>query len=98
MQVLFTACRLKEFSATGIEDMERVKIMKKENIYKILYAVSICLIVVFIIMSGIDYYIYHNTPVNSAPFYLCIISRAAEFIIPSIIVFIIGKALRKKYK
>lgn len=71
--------------------------MKKENIYKVLYAVSICLIVAFVIMVIVDKYIYHNTPVISAPYYLFIIVRAAEFIIPSIIVFIIGKVLKKKY-
>lgn len=68
--------------------------MKKENIYKILYAVSIFLVITFIIVSGVDYYLY-NTTLNSAPFYLFIILRAAEFIIPSIIVFIIGKVIKK---
>ena len=72
--------------------------MKKQDIYKILYAASILLIIAFVIISGIDYYTYCNTPAFSAPFYLFIIARAAEFLIPSIIVFIIGRAVKKKYK
>ncbi len=70
--------------------------MKKENIYKILYAISIILIIGFAIILGIDYSKYDNI-INSAPFYTFIIVRILEFIVPSIIVFIIGKALKNKY-
>lgn len=70
--------------------------MKKENIYKILYAISIILIIGFAIILGIDYSKYDNIN-NSAPFYTFIIVRILEFIVPSIIVFIIGKALKNKY-
>lgn len=70
--------------------------MKKENIYKILYAVSIILIIGFAIILGIDYSKYDNIN-NSALFYTFIIVRILEFIVPSIIVFIIGKALKNKY-
>lgn len=70
--------------------------MKKENIYKFLYAVSIFLIIGFIIRSGVDYFKYDNLN-NSAPFYTFIIVRMIEFIMPSIIVFIIGKVMKKKY-
>ena len=68
--------------------------MKKENIYKFLYAVSIFLIIVFTIRLGVDYFKYNNLN-NSAPFYTFIIIRMVEFIIPSIIVFIIGKVMKK---
>lgn len=71
--------------------------MKKENIYKILYAASVLLIIAFVIISGVDYYLY-NTTLNSAPYYVFILARAAEFLIPSIVVFIIGRAVKKKYK
>ena len=70
--------------------------MKKENIYKFLYAVSIFLSIVFTIRLGVDYFKYDNLN-NSAPFYTFIITRMIEFIIPSIIVFIIGKVIKKKY-
>lgn len=70
--------------------------MKKENIYKFLYAVSIFLIIGFAIRLGADYFKYDNIN-NSAPFYIFIIERIVEFIIPSIIVFIVAKIIKKKY-
>lgn len=70
--------------------------MKKENIYKFLYAVSIFLIIWFAIRLGIDYFEYDDIA-NSAPFYVFIIERVVEFIIPSIIVFIVGTMMKKKY-
>lgn len=69
--------------------------MKKDNIYKILYIVSVLLIVVFAIMIGIDYLNY-NTYINSAPFYVRILERSIEFVIPSIIVFGIAMIIKKK--
>ena len=70
--------------------------MKKENIYKFLYAVCIFLFVGFTIRLGVDYFKYDNIN-NSAPFYTFIIERVVEFILPSIIVFIVAKAMKKKY-
>lgn len=70
--------------------------MKKENFYKLLYAVSMLLVAGFAIRLGADYFKYDNIH-NSAPFYVFIIERTAEFIIPSIIVFIIAKIVKKKY-
>lgn len=69
--------------------------MKKENIYKFLYAICILLIIVFGIIVVIDYLKY-NTINNSAPFYAFVIVRIVEFIIPGIICFIVGKLLKKK--
>lgn len=71
--------------------------MKKENIYKFLYTVSIFLIIGFTIRLSVDYFKYDNLN-NSALFYTFIIVRIIEFIIPSIIVFIVGKVMKKKYK
>lgn len=68
--------------------------MKKENIYKFLYAVCMVLIVGFAIRLGADYFKYNNIN-NSAPFYTFIIERTVEFILPSIIVFIVGKVMKK---
>ncbi len=70
--------------------------MKKEKIYKFLYIVCIFLIVGFSIRLGVDYFKYESTN-NSAPFYTFIIERIIEFIVPSIIVFIVGKVMKKKY-
>lgn len=70
--------------------------MKKENIYKFLYAVCIFLILGFAIRLGVDYFKYNNIN-TSAPFYAYIIVRVVEFIIPSIIIFIVAKIVKKKY-
>ena len=70
--------------------------MKNENIYQFLYVVCIFLIVGFAIRLGADYFKYDNIN-NSAPFYTLIIERLVEFILPSIIVFIVGKVMKKKY-
>lgn len=70
--------------------------MRKENIYKLLYAVSILLIIAFVIILGADYFKYDNLN-NSAPFYVFIITRIVEFVIPSIVIFIIGTTMKKKY-
>lgn len=70
--------------------------MKKENIYKFLYTVCILLIVGFIIRLSTDYFKYDDIN-TSTSFYTFIIERVVEFIIPSIIVFIVGKIMKKKY-
>lgn len=70
--------------------------MKKENIYKFLYVVCIFLIVGFIIRLSVDYFKYDNIN-NSIPFYILIIERTIEFILPSIILFIAGIFCKKKY-
>jgi len=70
--------------------------MKKENIYKFLYTVSVLLVIGFTIRLGVDYFQYDEMN-NSAPFYAFIIERVVEFILPSIIVFIVAKVVKKKY-
>lgn len=71
--------------------------MKKEMGYKFLYGISILLIFTFAIILGVDYFKY-DTHSNSAPFYVFIIVRVIEFIIPSTIVFVIGKIMKGKYE
>lgn len=68
--------------------------MKKQNIYKFFYLTSILALIGFFIRISVDYFKYDVT--NSAPFYVFIIERIIEFIIPSIIFYIIGKILKKK--
>lgn len=66
-----------------------------KNIYKILYILSIILVICFIIYLIIDYFNYDSI-ITSAPFYVNIIIRLLEFILPSIILFIIGFILKNK--
>ena len=65
--------------------------MKKE---KVLYIISILLVIVFFIVTLIDYLKY-DAVINSAPFTADILIRALEFVLPSIIVFVIAKFISK---
>lgn len=70
--------------------------MKKEDLYKLLYAVGIFLIIGFAVRLGMDYVKYDNVN-NSAPFYIFVLERALEFIAPSIIAFIVGRVVKPKH-
>ncbi len=69
--------------------------MKKQNIYKFLYIISLLLFLSFIIIICIDYYNY-NPFETSAPFYAFIVFRIAEFIVPCILILIIGRIIKTK--
>lgn len=70
--------------------------MKKENVYKFLYSISILLIIGFCIRVGADFFTY-NPARDSAPFYVFAFVRTIEFIIPSAIIFVVAKIAKKKY-
>lgn len=67
--------------------------MKKDRIYKILYAVSVVLLVIFVIMLGVDYSRYRTC---SAPFYIYVATRIVEFVIPSLVAFVVAKVMEKR--
>ena len=71
--------------------------MKKLNGAKICYGLSVLLFIGFIINTIIDYARYNST-LNSAPFYLQIIVSAICFIVPAIIVLIVGMIMKRKQK
>ena len=71
--------------------------MKKENIYKFLYIVSILLVIGFIIRLSIDYLKYNQIE-NSTPFYTFTLERTLEFILPSFLLLISAKILKKHQK
>ena len=50
----------------------------------------------FTVRLGIDYFNY-DTYNNFVPFYVCVLERGVEFIILSIIVFLVEKVVKKKY-
>ena len=70
--------------------------MKKENWYRLLYTCSALLILGFFIRVGTDY-VQYDTSGTSFPFNWFIVVRLVQFILPSVIIFIIGKVLKKKY-
>ena len=71
--------------------------MKKLNWIKACYTLSVLLVIGFIINTIIDYSRYNST-LNSATFYLCIIVNTICFIVPAIIVLIVGLVIKKKTK
>lgn len=68
--------------------------MKKENYYKILYVISAMSLLGFVIRLGADYYKYDYITI---PFYIDILIRALEFILPGLLIFIAGIICKKKY-
>ena len=71
--------------------------MKKLNVPKLCYGLSILLVISFIVRTITDYLRYNST-INSAPFYLWIIVNAICFIVPAIIALIVGLVIKKKAK
>ncbi len=71
--------------------------MKKENLYKFLYALSALLILGFAVRFGVDAYKY-DIYMGSAPLYAYALVRFVEFVIPSIIVFVVAIFVKKKFK
>ena len=67
----------------------------KKNIPRIFNIVSAILVAAFVIKSIVDYTHYSNT-LNSGPFYVWVLVNTLYFIIPAIIVFVIGIVLKKK--
>ena len=70
--------------------------MKKVNIYRFLYAVSALLVLGFAIHTIVDGCRY-NSMLTSFPFYAFVLVRAIEYIVPSIIVFIVAIIVKKKF-
>lgn len=68
--------------------------MKKSNVHKFLFAISVFLILGFVLRFGIDMIKYDSIN-NSAPLYVYALVRAAEFVLPSIIVFIAAIICKK---
>ncbi|MBR2860652.1 MAG: hypothetical protein IKB86_02295 [Clostridia bacterium] len=71
--------------------------MKKASIYKIAYIISALLAVGFVVSFGLDVYNY-NAYMSSAPLDAYALVRALEFLLPSVVVFIIGLIIKSKVK
>ena len=69
--------------------------MNKDLISKIMFILSIVLVVCFIIVVIIDYSNY-NSLYNSAPFTTFLLAHVFTYLLPSIILAVIGFILRKK--
>ena len=71
--------------------------MKKRNISKLCYVISVLLLIGFVINTILDYDRYNST-LNSAPFYLWVLVNMLCFIVPAIIVFVVGLVIKKSRK
>lgn len=68
--------------------------MNKQNTSKFLYLVSALLLIGFGIRLGADLYQYDSS--YSAPFYLTVIVRAIEFVLPSAIIYGLARYVKRK--
>ena len=69
--------------------------MKKKSFQRICNIISIIMAIAFVIKTIINYFQY-DVMVNSAPFYVWIITNAIFLIAPALIVFFIGYIVGKK--
>ena len=75
--------------------IKKEKLEIKKIVGLILLFVALLLILLYLVVLDIDYL---NWYMNSAPFYLNVIVRSVEFVIPSIILIVIGTLLIKNKK
>ena len=70
--------------------------MKQENkLYKFLFFVAVGMIAGFSIQIALDLASY-NEVVTSAPFYVVVLTRAVQYLVPSAIAFVIAMLIKKK--
>lgn len=68
--------------------------MKQKSATIICNLISVLLMIAFFVKSIADY-VQYSSSLNSAPFYIWIVVNAIYFIVPAMIVFVIG-IIRKK--
>ena len=69
--------------------------MKRIKMYKILFAISALLALVFIVCFGVTVYNYHTRFMGSAPLSAYALVLAVEFIFPSLIFLLIGFIVKR---
>lgn len=70
--------------------------MRRGNAYRILYALAVALLVGFCACLCADW-LHYDGANDSAPFYVFVLVRAAEWILPSLASFAAGRIVQKKY-
>ncbi|MGN1338560.1 MAG: hypothetical protein ACI4WW_08825 [Candidatus Coprovivens sp.] len=75
--------------------IKKEKLETKKIIVLILLFVALLLALLYLVVLDIDYL---NWYMNSSPFYLNVIVRSVEFLLPSIVLIIIGIFLMKRKK
>ena len=77
--------------------IKKEKIGIKKIVSLILFFASLLLVLGFIVLLNIDWITFYSMG-NSAPFYVFILVRFLEFLLPSIILIIVGIVLLSKNK
>lgn len=67
---------------------------KRSIISTLLFVAAAALAVCFGVLLWQDYTVHYQY--GSAPFYLYVVERAVEFLIPSIVCIVVGGVIRKK--
>lgn len=67
---------------------------KRSIISTLLFVIAAALVVCFGVFLWQDYTVHYQF--GSAPFYLYVVERAVEFLIPSIVCIVVGGVIRKK--
>jgi len=72
--------------------------MRKENIHKFLYIISVLLVVGFTVAFGVDAYKYNTGGyLGSAPLHVYALVDAVEYLLPSLAFFVAGLICKKKF-
>ena len=70
--------------------------MKKTNIHKFLFGISVLLVLGFIVHSIVDA-VRYDSILTSFPFYAFIIALAVEYLIPALVICVAGLICMKKF-
>ena len=68
--------------------------MKKKTVCSILFIAAALLVAAFAALLAADYFKYYEF--GSAPFYVYILTRGIEFLLPGAVCFIAGIIIRRK--
>ena len=71
--------------------------MKKKTIIKLCNIASIVLLLCFVV-STVTGYMRYSATLNSAPFSVWVLVDAIYFIVPALLLFVVGMILRKRWK
>ena len=69
--------------------------MKTNRIYRLLYGGAVLLLVGFVLCVGVDLWRY-DAGENSAPFSVQVLVRGLEFVLPGLLLGIVGRILHKR--
>ena len=70
--------------------------MKKENVHKFLLGISALLVLGFAVHTIVDA-VRYDSMLTSFPFYAFIIAHAVEYLVPALIICVVGLICKKKF-